>query len=108
MDFSIFLTEQAKKHFQALTQSEKIIQLGLKKTGCSGYSYDLSILSKSDLKQPTQQFQGLSFYVKEEDKKAFNNCVIDYKREGLNYKVVFDNPNSKNECGCGESFSLAV
>ncbi len=31
---------------------------------------------------------------------------IDFVREGLNQSFKFRNPNVKDECGCGESFSV--
>ena len=31
---------------------------------------------------------------------------LDIKQEGLNVGLVFNNPNKKGECGCGESFTV--
>jgi iron-sulfur cluster assembly protein len=31
---------------------------------------------------------------------------LDYGKEGLNEGFKFNNPNVKNECGCGESFNV--
>jgi iron-sulfur cluster assembly protein len=31
---------------------------------------------------------------------------LDYAREGLNEGFKFNNPNVKDECGCGESFNV--
>ena len=31
---------------------------------------------------------------------------VDYQKEGLNEGFEFNNPNSKAECGCGESFTV--
>jgi len=31
---------------------------------------------------------------------------MDYVEEQLESKFVFNNPNAKNVCGCGESFSV--
>jgi iron-sulfur cluster assembly protein len=31
---------------------------------------------------------------------------LDFVREGLNEGFKFQNPNSKAECGCGESFTV--
>ena len=32
--------------------------------------------------------------------------VMDYKQDKLASRFVFDNPNEKSTCGCGESFSI--
>jgi iron-sulfur cluster assembly protein len=31
---------------------------------------------------------------------------LDYAREGLNEGFKFNNPNVKDQCGCGESFNV--
>jgi iron-sulfur cluster assembly protein len=31
---------------------------------------------------------------------------LDFAREGLNEGFKFNNPNVKDECGCGESFTV--
>jgi iron-sulfur cluster assembly protein len=31
---------------------------------------------------------------------------LDFAKEGLNEGFVFNNPNVKEECGCGESFHV--
>ena len=31
---------------------------------------------------------------------------VDYVKQGLNYKFVFNNPNQTGQCGCGESFTV--
>ena len=32
--------------------------------------------------------------------------TVDFVREGLNSLLRFGNPNAKDYCGCGESFSI--
>ena len=32
---------------------------------------------------------------------------VDYVKQGLNYKFIFNNPNQTGQCGCGESFTGA-
>ena len=43
------------------------------------------------------------------DHKSFtylDGTELDYAKEGLNEGFKFNNPNVKNSCGCGESFSV--
>ena len=43
------------------------------------------------------------------DKKSLvylEGTELDYTREGLNEGFKFNNPNVKDECGCGESFTI--
>ena len=43
------------------------------------------------------------------DKKSLvylEGTELDFTREGLNEGFKFNNPNVKDECGCGESFTI--
>lgn len=101
---TILLTQSAQEHFKRLVKEDKLISLKLKTSGCSGYSYVLDIEDK--INQEYELIQHIPFKILPEHMRAFNNMVIDYKREGFNTKIIFDNPNVINECGCGESFGL--
>jgi iron-sulfur cluster assembly protein len=35
-----------------------------------------------------------------------HGTTVDIRREGLSVRLRFDNPNSVQTCGCGESFGL--
>lgn len=104
----IILTENAKNHFCKLISDDNAISLELKNSGCSGFKYVLNIINKTNIKekQKLYKFQGIPFILEEVYLHAFNNMIIDYQKDGINNKIVFDNPNTMNECGCGESFSL--
>lgn len=105
---TVILTENARKHFSKLLKEKQALLIGLKKSGCAGFTYTLEVQNlenyNSELKEYT--IQGVPFLVKEADISAFNDTIIDYKKEGLNYRLTFDNPNAYNQCGCGESFAL--
>ncbi len=104
----IILTENAKNHFNKLINDNNAISLELKNSGCSSFKYVLNITEQTEMKdkQKIYKFQGIPFIINEIDLRAFNNMIIDYQKDGINNKIVFDNPNTINECGCGESFSL--
>jgi len=43
------------------------------------------------------------------DKKSLvflEGTELDFQKEGLNEGFLFRNPNVKDECGCGESFTI--
>lgn len=103
MDFQIFLTDNAKKFLIEKLSTDKAMSIKIKKTGCSGYSYELNYVptSSQDI-----LINGVKFSINEEDKKYINMSVINLKKEGLNSKIIFENPQAINECGCGESFGL--
>lgn len=107
---SIILTEKAKNHFEKLINKNFIIDLSIKKSGCSGASYKMNTIKLEDIvlsqDKKIHKIQNIPFLINDNDIDFFENCILDYKKEGLNFKLVFDNPNTQNHCGCGESFSL--
>lgn len=102
-NFTILLTESAEKYFAKKVSQEKAIQIRLKRSGCSGHSYVLNIVDKSP---DNLMLRSIPFDIIDADKSILNNVLIDVKKEGLNSKVVFENPQAFDHCGCGESFSI--
>ncbi len=106
---SIELTERAKSHVlnYLIKNTKKGFRLSTKKTGCSGLSYVLDYLDdvpEDDIIIPLE-----NNYIIAMDKNSYpylKNIKIDYIKEGLNYKFVFNNPNQTGQCGCGESFTV--
>lgn len=107
---SIILTEKAKQHFEKITNNNIIIDLSINKSGCSGSAYNMKTIKLEDITKSKNhrihKIQNIPFLMNDEDIDSFENCILDYKKEGLNFKLVFDNPNTQNHCGCGESFAL--
>jgi iron-sulfur cluster assembly protein len=88
-------------------------RLSVKKTGCSGYAYVSAIIDKEDVVRNDVHFMApgdLPVYIDPLCVSFITGLVIDYvvePRAGLKQKrLVFINPNEKNRCGCGESFTL--
>ena len=113
------LTPEAKAYLtQALLKSNESkalgIRVGVKKAGCSGYEYVLEYIYPEQVEQKDEDldflfdYDGVKIIVdKEIYLKYFKGgTTIDYRKEGLNEGLKFDNPNVSSECGCGESFNL--
>lgn len=107
----ISFSNAAMNHFLACLSKHpeyKGLRLAVKKTGCSGLSYVVDYIetpSTNDIVTSLSQEYLLCV-----DKKSYpflKNLQVDYVREGLNYKLVFNNPNQTGQCGCGESFTVA-
>jgi iron-sulfur cluster assembly accessory protein len=113
MNTIITLTDAAVEHIKAMVDKEsqaKGFRLSLKKTGCSGMAYVPSIIN--DINEKDFHFvaqQELHVYVDREHEPFLQGVVVDYVADntvGLKQKrLVFINPNEKNRCGCGESFT---
>jgi iron-sulfur cluster assembly protein len=50
--------------------------------------------------------QGVTLLVDPKSLPYIDGMELDYTREGLNEGFKFNNPNVKNQCGCGESFGV--
>lgn len=107
----ISFSNSAMKHFMACLAKHpeyKGLRLAVKKTGCSGLSYVVDYIvtpDEEDIQKPLSEDYLLCV-----DKKSYpflKNLQVDYIKEGLNYKLVFNNPNQTGQCGCGESFTVA-
>lgn len=82
------------------------IRVGVKSGGCSGLEYVLKFDKERAEADQVFEDNGIKIIV---DKKSFLYLVgttLEFS-SGLNGKgFVFNNPNAKRTCGCGESFSL--
>lgn len=106
---ALTLTEKAAKHIQkSLTQRGKGIglRLGVRTSGCSGMAYVIEFVD--ELKEEDQVFesQGIKIIVDPKSLLYMDGTELDYVREGLNEGFKFNNPNVKDQCGCGESFTV--
>lgn len=91
----------------ATTEGARAMRLSVRKTGCSGYSYDLQPVCESqetDLVFPMHAECNL--YVDADSYAFLKGLHIDYVKQGIQNKFVFTNPMQTGECGCGESFTI--
>lgn len=105
----ISLTEQAaSKIKQQLTKRGRGlgIRIGVKTTGCSGLAYVLEYVDKFYEGDHIFESQGVHVYVDAKSTVYIAGLEMDWVRNGLNEGFEFRNPNSKGECGCGESFRV--
>nr|MDQ6924157.1 iron-sulfur cluster assembly accessory protein [Pseudomonadota bacterium] len=52
------------------------------------------------------QSHGVTVIVDPKSMQYLDGTELDFTREGLNEGFKFNNPNVKDECGCGESFNI--
>ena len=62
--------------------------------------------SVSELNDVVFEDQGVKVVVDRESLPMLDGTQVDYVRKGLNESFQFTNPNVKDECGCGESFTV--
>jgi iron-sulfur cluster assembly accessory protein len=111
----IIITEKAKDRIRYLlnqkNESEEVIGLRIliKQKGCSGfkysieYAYDVRFLESviSIIYNDGQEYKVL---VDPKSIMFLLGTEMDYVEEKFSSGFVFNNPNEKGRCGCGESF----
>ncbi len=106
---SITLTDKAAEHVQGyLAQRGKGIglRLGVRTTGCSGMAYVLEFADEVAANDHVFEDNNVTVVVDEKSLVYLAGTELDFGKEGLNEGFRFRNPNVKDECGCGESFTI--
>ncbi len=82
------------------------IRLGVKTTGCSGMSYKLDFAREIGAEDTVVEKDGVKLVVEPGAIMYVLGTQIDWVEDKLGAMFVFNNPNEKARCGCGESFSV--
>lgn len=106
---AITLTENAARHVAAhLTRRGKGLglRLGVRTSGCSGLAYRLEYADEIKPEDVAFESRGIKVVVDPKSLPFLEGTELDFAKEGLNEGFKFNNPNVKDECGCGESFNV--
>jgi iron-sulfur cluster assembly protein len=106
---AITLTERAATRVQNFMKNRGKgvgLRLGVKTSGCSGMAYSLEFADALEADDLTFDSFGVTLLVDPRSLPYIDGMELDYTKEGLNEGFKFNNPNVKNTCGCGESFSV--
>jgi iron-sulfur cluster assembly protein len=82
------------------------VRLGVKTSGCSGMAYVMEFVDDLNDDDTVFEEMGVRVIIDEKSLVYLDGTEVDYGKEGLNEGFQFKNPNAKNECGCGESFTV--
>ncbi|HLW05087.1 MAG TPA: iron-sulfur cluster assembly protein IscA [Azoarcus sp.] len=105
----VTLSEKAAQHvsnFLAKRGKGVGIRLGVQTSGCSGMAYKLEFVDEFQPEDIVFESHGVSVTVDPKSLPYLDGTQLDFGREGLNEGFKFNNPNVKDECGCGESFNI--
>lgn len=103
------LTPAAVLRLRALLESEsgpKLIRVGVRNKGCAGMSYHLEYVKPEEAGRFDERVKQDGVEVLIDSKALFSiiGSEMDWQEDRLSAKFVFNNPNVKEACGCGESF----
>ncbi|MHB8416300.1 MAG: iron-sulfur cluster assembly protein IscA [Gammaproteobacteria bacterium] len=82
------------------------LRLGVRKTGCSGFAYEVDYADEAGSEDIVFEQHGVKVVVSRENLSFLDGTEVDFVSQGLNESFKFHNPNVKDECGCGESFTV--
>jgi len=106
---AITLTQNAAQQIQkSISRRGKGVglRLGVKKVGCSGLAYTFDYADTVGANDVLFESHNAKVIVDKEALQFIDGSTVDFAREGLKESFKFENPNAKNQCGCGESFNV--
>jgi len=97
---------QIKKILLSTEDNVEGIIVGVDKSGCSGYAYKIEYAKKENIKDHELiESKGVKVFIEPKATMFLIGSEMDYLKEKLSSRFIFNNPNEKSSCGCGESFN---
>lgn len=107
---AVQLTEAAARHVAREIDKRgrgEGLRVATKKSGCTGFAYVVDYADEVTEQDHVYESFGVKVVVDDKSLSQVDGMVIDFvKTNLLNQGFEFRNPNVKDMCGCGESFSV--
>jgi iron-sulfur cluster assembly protein len=104
------LTDSAAERIKALLSSRDkpgaYVRIGVNSKGCSGMSYTLEFADEKGPFDEIVKAKGVNLLIDPKATMFIIGTEMDYVEGKLESGFVFNNPNEKGRCGCGESFHI--
>ena len=95
------------KSVMARTEKPAIgLRVGLKNAGCAGMSYTLDFADKQNPLDEIVEDKGACVLIDPKAVLFLIGTEMDFVRDKMQSRFVFNNPNQTDACGCGESVAL--
>jgi iron-sulfur cluster assembly protein len=82
------------------------VKLSTPRRGCSGLAYSVDYVSEEAKFDEKIETRGGVFYIDSASVLYLIGSTMDWVEDDFTAGFVFDNPNAKGSCGCGESFTI--
>ncbi len=106
----VTVTEAAATRIAAIIAKAPAEAIGVRlttpKRGCSGLAYDLQYVTAAKLGDEPVETPGGTLYIDGGSLMYLIGSVMDWREDDFSAAFVFENPNAKGSCGCGESFTI--
>ena len=107
---ALILTPSAEKRIADLMANAPEGSIGVKlstpRRGCSGLAYSVDYISEADPFDEKIVTPGGDFYVDGGSILYLIGSTMEWVEDDFTAGFVFQNPNAKGSCGCGESFTV--
>jgi len=82
------------------------IKISIKTKGCSGLSYNIEYADSYESKDQIIEKNGIKIIIDPKAILFLIGSTMDFKEEKFKSGFVFENPQERGRCGCGESFHI--
>jgi iron-sulfur cluster assembly protein len=103
------LTDAAAARVRALLEANPSalgLRIGIKKGGCAGMEYTMALAEAKGPHDEVVEDEGAVLLIEPSAIMYLLGTEMDYTADKLASQFVFNNPNQKGACGCGESVNL--
>ena len=107
---AVTLTPAAKQRVADLMAAAPAGAIGVKlstpRRGCSGLAYSVDYVTEANAMDERIETPGGTFFIDGASVLYLIGSTMDWAEDDFSAGFVFQNPNAKGSCGCGESFTV--
>ena len=110
MSAAIHITESAAARLRAMAAERNTpeggLRLGVQGGGCSGLSYLVDWAERPRPEDEVFEHEGGRVFVDARSAPFLEGTTVEWRRSLMQSGFVFENPQAKSACGCGQSFGI--
>ena len=107
---AVSISDRAAAHIGALLSNREKpavgIKVGIRTRGCSGLSYTIEYADEIGKYDEVIEDKGVRVLIDPKAVMFLLGTEMDFVEDKFKSGFVFNNPNAKGTCGCGESFNV--